>query len=313
MRAVQVSRFGGPEVLEPVELPTPVAGQGEVLVAVELIEVLFLDTQLRSGWGADFFPMRPPWVPGTGVAGQIVQVGDGVSARLVGERVIARTGDEGAYAELVAVPAVRAMGVPDGLDLSVAIAALHDGVLALDRLRWAKVGVGSRVLVTAAAGSLGHWFVPLAKAAGAKVTGAAGGERKVVAVRELGADIAVDYRKPDWDSHADGPFDVVFDGVGGDIGSTAFGLTVAGGMFAGHGSASGQFASAHETRGITMIGPETGLDDATSRRLTARGLELLADRSVRPQIGQRFPLERAAEAHAAMEARSVIGKTLLAV
>ncbi|HEY9294580.1 MAG TPA: zinc-binding dehydrogenase [Microlunatus sp.] len=313
MRAIEVSRFGGPEVLKQVELPTPVLGRGEVLIAVRLIEVLFLDTQLRSGWGAGFFPMRPPWVPGTGVAGEIVAVGGGVDARRVGERVVARTGDEGAYAEEVAVLAVEATRVPDGLDLAVAIAALHDGVLALDRLERAELGAGSRVLVTAAAGSLGHWFVPLAKAAGARVSGAAGGERKVAAVRRLGADVAVDYRLPDWGSRAGGPFDVVFDGAGGDIGTTAFGLIADGGMFAGHGAASGTFGSARHSRGIRTVGVDTQLDEATWRRLTAEGLELLARGAIQPQIGQQVPLERAGDAHAAMAARSVIGKTLLTV
>ena len=313
MRAIQISRYGDPDVLEAVQVPPPEPQQGEVLITVEFVEVLFLDTQLRTGWGEDFFPMRPPFVPGTGVAGRITLVGEGVAAERIGERVVARTGNAGGYAERVTVSADEATRVPDRLDLGVATAALHDGVLALDRLEWAGVGAGTRVLVTAAAGSLGHWFVPLAKAAGATVTGAAGGEAKVATVWGLGADIAVDYREPGWDSNAGGPFDVVFDGVGGSIGSTAFQLTVDGGKFAGHGAASGESASVQASRDISTIGPETGLDAVNWRRLTERGLELLADGSVQPRIGQRVPLERAAEAHAAIAGRSIIGKTLLTV
>lgn len=165
---------------------------------VAVVEVGFLDTRLRSGWGQEYFRMEPPWVPGAGVAGVIAVVGEGVSVARVGTSVATRTGSIGAYAEQVAVPDRQAVAVPAGLDPAVAVAALHDGPLALDRLQRAGLRPGSRVLVTAAAGSLGPWFVPLAKAAGAEVVGAAGGVAKVAAVRALGVDAAVDYLLPHW-------------------------------------------------------------------------------------------------------------------
>jgi NADPH2:quinone reductase len=311
MRAVQITRFGGPDALEAVEVAAPTLGADDVLIAVAVVEVLFLDTQLRAGWGKDFFPMRPPWVPGTGVAGTVLAAGERVGPGLVGAAVVARTGNEGAYAERVVVPAADASRVPDGVDLAAATAALHDGVLALDRLEASKLEPGSRVLVTAAAGSLGHWFVPLAKAAGAHVVAAAGGERKVAATKDLGADVAVDYRTDGWTAAAGGPFDVVFDGAGGDVGSAALALTADGGMFFGHGAASGGFAAGADDRDVTIVGVDRRLDDETWRRLTERGLALLADGIVRPVIGQRLPLERAAQAHAAMAERTVIGKTVL--
>lgn len=311
MRAVQISRFGGPEVLETVEVAEPSLNPDDVMIAVHVVEVLFLDTQLRTGWGQDFFPMRPPWVPGTGVAGTVVAAGDRAGSGLVGAAVIARTGNEGAYAERVAVPVADTYQVPPGLDLAVATAALHDGVLALDRLEAAKLGPGARVLVTAAAGSLGHWFVPMAKAAGAHVVAAAGGERKVAAAAELGADVALDYRQDGWAAAADGPFDVVFDGAGGAVGSAALALTADGGVFFGHGAASGTFTAGTGGRDVRLVGVERQLDDTTWRRLTARAVGLLTDGVVRPVIGERVPLERAGEAHAAMARREVIGKTVL--
>src|SRR5450755_2801379 len=188
MRTVQVTDFGGPEVLQIREVPDPRPGPGQVLIDVDVVEVLFLDTQLRAGWGREFFPMRPPWIPGTGVAGRIIAVGDGVDMALLGVPVVARTGSEGAYAERVAVPADEAFAIPDDLDPAVATSALHDAPLALDRLERAALGSESRVLVTASAGSLGQWFVPLATAAGSFVVGAAGGAAKVAAVAALGAD-----------------------------------------------------------------------------------------------------------------------------
>ncbi len=313
MRAVHITRFGGPEVLEPVELPDPLPHAGEVLIAVHVVEVLFLDTQLRTGWGTAWFPMRPPWVPGTGVAGTVAAVGAGIEPGRVGERVVARTGDQGAYAELVVVPAEDAVPVPDGLDLATATAALHDGVLALDRLGQARIEAGTSVLVTAAAGSLGHWFVPLAKASGAFVAGAAGGARKVAAVAALGAEPTVDYRRDDWVRWAGGPFDVVFDGAGGAVGTQALERTAPGGLFFGHGAASGDFGATRPRPDVTVVGVERRIGDEDWRRLVHRGLDLLARRAVRPAIGQEQPLERAAQAHAAMAERSVIGKTVLLV
>jgi len=180
---MQVIRFGDPDVLQPRNAPDPQPGLGEVLIAVEVVEVLFIDTQLRAGWGQDFFPMRPPWVPGTGVAGTIRAVGDVVDPQRVGTRVVARTGNEGGYAERVVVASDEAAQIPPGLDPAVATAALHDAVLALDRLERAGLDAASRVLVTAAAGSLGQWFVLLAKQAGAHLVGAAGGAEKTGAVR----------------------------------------------------------------------------------------------------------------------------------
>ncbi|HEX6524031.1 MAG TPA: zinc-binding dehydrogenase [Streptosporangiaceae bacterium] len=308
---MEITRYGGPEVLCARTAPDPSPGPGQVLIHVEYAEVLFIDTQLRAGWGQEFFPMRPPWVPGAGVSGTIRAVGDGVAAERIGARVIARTGSEGGYAELVVVASQDAVDIPGGLDGAIATAALHDGPLALDRLERAGLGVDSRVLVTAAAGSLGHWFVPLAKAAGARVTGAAGGPDKCLAVAGLGADLAVDYHRDDWTERADGPFDVVFDGAGGAIGHAAFTLTRDGGMFFAHGAAAGEFGATADERGIRVIGVDVQLDDAAWSRYTRAGLDLLAQGQVSPVVGQRIPLERAGEAHATIAARRVIGKSVL--
>lgn len=171
----------------------------------------------------------------------------------------------------------------------------------------------SRVLITAAAGSLGQWFVPLTKQAGAYVVGAVGGVAKADAVRALGAHQTLDYREPGWADAAEGPFDVVFDGAGGEIGRTALALTVDGGTFFGHGAASGEFVTVEAERGITMIGVDVQINDQTWRRHTRFGLDLLASGRVKPVIGQRVPLAQAAEAHEAMGRRTVIGKSVLIV
>ncbi|WP_201447204.1 zinc-binding dehydrogenase [Conexibacter woesei] len=303
------------------EAPSRAPGAGEVGIDVEIAEVLFLDTQLRAGWGKDYFPLKPPFVPGTGVGGTVAAVGDGVAPELAGRRVVARTGDAGGYTTHAVVAAEEAFVVPDGLGVQAAIAALHDAPTALSSLDHAGIRRGERVLVTAAAGALGMWLVPLAKAAGAHVVGAARGEGKLAAVRQLGADLALDYSHDAWTAAAreatgGAGFDVVFDGAGGASGRAAFDATARNGRFFSYGAASGDFAPITPEQAAEREIAVTGIfDNPLSpedwRRLTLRGLDELAAGRVTPIIGQTHPLERAADAHAAIEARSVIGKTLL--
>lgn len=320
MRVVHVTRFGGPEVLAVAEAPDPRTDPGQVLVDVSAIEVLFLDTQLRSGWGQDYFPFQPPYVPGTGVAGVVSAVGDGVDSGWIGRTVVARTGDSGAYAERVAVPVQDAFEVPIGVDGVAALAALHDGPTALSRIEKSDIERGEWVLVTAAAGSLGSWFMPLARAAGARVVAAARGETKLQRARELGADLVVDYSEQGWtgqvrETIGDRGVDVVFDGAGGTIGRDAFDITAAGGRFFAYGAASGDFAGIDpqtaNRRRISVIGVGDQLDLADWIRLTERALTDLAAGRVTSVVGQVVPFERAADAHAAIEARTVAGKTVL--
>jgi NADPH:quinone reductase len=320
MRVVEVTDFGGPEVLVPKDAEDPVADAGELVVDVEVVEVIFLDTQMRRGWARDFFPLRPPFVPGTGVAGTVGSVGAGVDRGWVGRRVVARTGDSGAYVERFAARLEDVFEVPDMVDLELAIAALHDGPTALSRLERADVRAGERVLVTAAAGSLGGWFLPLTKAAGAHVIAAARGKDKLVLASEHGADVLVDYSQPNWVTQVreatggDG-VDVVFDGVGGEVGRGAFEVTSPGGRFFAYGSASGSFADFRpdeaEQRQVSVVGIDDRVGPADLRRLTNRALALIADGSIRPVIGQTFPFEEAAAAHSLIEDRKAVGKTLL--
>ena len=287
---------------------------------VEVVEVIFLDTQMRRGWARDYFPLRPPFVPGTGVAGTVASVGAGVEPGWVGRRVVARTGDSGAYVERFAAPLENVFEVPDALGLESAVAALHDGPTALSRLERADIRAGERVLVTAAAGSLGGWFVPLAKAAGAQVIAAARGKDKLVLASEHGADVLVDYSQPSWvaqvrEATGGAGVEVVFDGVGGEIGRSAFEVTSPGGRFFAYGSASGSFADFRpdeaEQRQVSVVGIDDRVGPADLRRLTERALALIADGSIRPVIGQTFPFEEAAAAHTLIEDRKAVGKTLL--
>jgi NADPH2:quinone reductase len=324
MRAIQVERFGGPEVLVAADLPDPVAGPGQVVVGVSVADVGFVETQIRAGGFGEHFAVTLPYVPGHGVTGQVISVGEGVDADRLGRRVAGYIGDQGGrggYAERVALPADELVPVPDGLGLREAAALLHDGVTALRVMEVTGVRAREHVLVTAAGGGMGILLVQLAHAAGARVVAAARGKRKLDLVREQGADVVVDYSEPGWTSvvreATEGAgADVVFDGAGGEIGQAAFAVTAHGGRFSAHGAPSGGFAildpAERERRGVTVRGIEhLQLAPDDMRRMLARALSEAAAGRMRPVIGQTFPLERAADAHTAIEARAVVGRTLL--
>jgi NADPH2:quinone reductase len=317
VRAVWLRRFGPPAVLAVEETPEPGVDRGRVLVDVAYANVTFVETQVRAGSGP--FPVDLPVIPGNGVGGTVAAVGAGVDPALVGRRVVTATGGSGGYAERVAVPADWLVPVPEGVPLDDAVALMADGRTALLLLGTAAVRPGDRVLVEAAAGGVGTLLVQLARSAGARVVAVAGGARKVEVARGLGAEVAVDYRRPEWPDEvrsATGAVDVVFDGVGGDVARKAFELLDPGGRMVSFGMASGAWAQVDDgeaaRRGVTVVRP-AGASPERLRELTAEALGLAAAGRLRPVIGQRFPLERAADAHAAIETRATVGKTLLEV
>jgi NADPH:quinone reductase len=318
VRAILLSAFGPPDALVVTDLPAPVPGPGQALIEVEFASITFVETQVRAGK-----PPNPamlpslPMVPGNGVGGRVVAVGPGGDQALLGTLVVSTTGGSGGYAEQVAVDAAGLIGLPDGLGLAEAVALLADGRTALALVRTAAPRAGETVLVEAAAGGVGSLLVQLARTVGARVVAAAGGSRKLALAAELGAHVTVDYNLADWAERVrQETIDLVFDGVGGTIGRTAFDLVRRGGRFSAFGLASGAFtqippAEAAE-RNISVIrgGP---LSPHDMLELTRAALAEGAAGRLRPVIGQTFPLERAAEAHAAIEARATIGKTLLKV
>lgn len=320
VRAVVMEEFGAPEVLALREVPNPTLGPDDVLVEVEFVSVTFVETQIRRG-EAPHPSMLPtlPAIPGNGVGGAIVTVGRSIDRGLVGARVVSSTGGAGGYAELASVPAAGVIPVPDGLAMSDAVALLADGRTAVRLLDQVGIRPGERVLVEAAAGGVGSLLVQLAKRAGATVIAAAGGARKLELACALGADVAVDYRRPSWTSEVGAAIspagvDVVFDGVGGTIAGEAFELLARGGRLSTFGMASGSFAAISEReltdRDVTRV-PRAVAEADELARLSARALSLAAAGQLRPVVGQQVPLGNAAEAHHAIEARTTIGKTLL--
>jgi NADPH2:quinone reductase len=289
-----------------------------VLVQVAFAGITFVDTQIRQG-----HPPNPAMIPelpavlGTGVGGVVAAVGAGVDPALIGLRVVTHTGGRGGYAEVCAVPAGAIIAIPDSLMVDEAVALLADGRTALALTDAAAPVAGETVLVEAAAGGVGSLLLQLLAQADTRVVALAGGPRKLRVAAELGAEIGIDYRRPDWAAAVVdrvGSVDLVFDGVGGRIGSEAFRLLAASGRYVPFGMASGRSAgiSADVRPDVARVSLGKITPDQ-SAHLTRRALDLAAAGRLRPVIGQRLPLERVSDAHAAIEARTTIGKTLLVV
>ncbi len=233
-RVIEVREFGPPEVLTPASRPAPAAGPGQVVIATAAADVLHIDTAIRSGRAAQWFDVRPPYVPGNGVAGTIASAGPGVDPGLLGQRVVAHTGQaggSGGYAEQALVSVDRVVPVPDEVSLADAAAVLNDGATALGLMAGTGVGPGEWVLILGAAGGLGLLLTQLARAAGGHVVAAlrvtgpqltgpqlagpqltgppAGpqltgpptgslGQEKAARVRDAGAEAVADYADPGW-------------------------------------------------------------------------------------------------------------------
>lgn len=311
-RAVVLRAFGPPERLVAERREAPAPAPGQVVVDVQFASVTFVETQLRSGRPPH--PHMAPALPavlGNGVGGVVAATGEGVDDALRGRRVVTTTGGTGGYAERVAVGASLPIEVPAKLYLQDAVALLADGRTALSLFEAATVRPGEVVLVEAAAGGVGGLLVQLARNAGARVIAAAGGEPKLEHARELGAESTVDYTRAGW-AQAVGPVDIVFDGVGGAIAAAAYGLLRPGGRFIAYGMASGAFMAINgDERPDVSVVRGVPLTPERMRELSAVALAEAAAGRLAPTVGQTFALDRAADAHAAIEARATIGKTLL--
>ncbi|HVU13206.1 MAG TPA: zinc-binding dehydrogenase [Phototrophicaceae bacterium] len=322
MRIIRIHQFGSPDVLKVEEAEAPHAETGQVVIAVEAVGVAFGDVIVRSGK----FPVPLPHRPGFEVGGRVIEIGASVDATLLGQAVVAQTNhNQGGYAEQAVADVASLTLVPDGLSVQQAVAVYLQGKTAVHLTKAMNVKAGESALVTAAAGSLGSLLVQLVKSAGAGIViGAARGQRKLDFIRQLGADAAVDYSASDWPEQVRKLTDgagvaVALDAVGGTIALQAFQALANGrGRLGVYGFASGAYATFDTgeltRRGLTLLGPlgiAFARPEADQRADAAFALSEAAAGRLKVTIGQTYPLERAADAHAALETRQTIGKVLL--
>ncbi|MFJ5989520.1 quinone oxidoreductase family protein [Lentzea sp. NPDC092896] len=309
-KAVVVRSAGGPEVLEYADVPSPVAGDGELLVKVAAAGVNYIDTYQRSGQYA--IPL--PTALGLEGAGEVVVSNSPDFA--AGDKV-AWMGVLGSYAEEVVVPAASAVRVPDGLDVELAAASLLQGITAHYLIHSTYVvKEGDRVLVHAAAGGVGLLLTQWVKAKGATVVATVSTDEKEALCREAGADQVLRYG--DFASQIE-KVDVVYDGVGADTFDQSLASLKPRGMLALFGASSGPVPPVDPQRlnaagSVYLTRPSTGsylLDRAELDWRAADLFEAIASGTLNVRIGGRYKLEEAAQAHTDLQSRKTTGKLLL--
>jgi NADPH2:quinone reductase len=323
VRAALCRATGPPEVVAVEDVDPPALGAGEVRVAVHAAAVNFPDVLIVAGTYQ--IPVPPPFVPGSELAGVVVEVGAGVTAIGVGDRVFG-SGLVGAFAEEAVVPAASLTRVPDGVELAVAAAFGVAHRTAYHVLRSvAQLREGEELVVLGAGGGVGLAAVQLGTLLGATVTAVASSEEKLAAASAFGATRTVDHRGGDLRAALRTALpegaDVVVDPVGGDLAEPALRSLRWGGRFVTVGYASGTIPRIPLNlvllKGIAVLGFEF-LGFATNRpdelaRDEAELLDHLAAGRAFPLLGARFPLDDAAAALRYVADGRAVGKVLLDV
>jgi len=319
--AIVIDGVGGPEVLRFGEVPVGEPGPGEVRVRQSAMGVNFIDVYHRTGL---YKAPRLPFVPGMEGAGVIEAVGDGVTDARVGQRV-AYTGVLGAYADQRLVPASMVVPLPADIPDEIAAACMMRGLTAEFLLRRTlPLQAGDSILFHAAAGGVGLIACQWARHLGLRLIGTAGGAEKCQRARAAGAAEVIDYLAEDFVARVKELTNgqgvkAVFDGVGKDTFDKSLNCLRPFGMMVAFGQSSGPVAPLDvltlSAKGSLYLTRPTVMTHAADR---ARYLDMAAELftvvrsgAVKIEIGQRFALRDAADAHRALEGRRTVGSTIL--
>ncbi len=320
MKAIRISKFGGPEALSHEDIPTPEPAAGQVRVKIEAAGVNYTDIYQRSGQ----YPGQLPATLGQEAAGIVDAVGAGVTEFQVGQRV-AHTSQPGSYAEFAVVPASVLVPIPDGVDTRTAAAVMLQGMtahyLAMSTYPLKK---GETALIHAAAGGVGQLLVQIAKRQGARVIGTVSTEEKARLAREAGADEIIFYTQTDFAqetrrlTNGTGA-DVVYDSVGKTTFEGSLNSLRPRGYLVLFGQSSGAVPPMDpqilNRKGSLFLTRPTLVNYIASREeLLWRSDDLfkwIKDGDLKVRIDTTFPLSAAADAHRYMEGRQTRGKVLL--
>lgn len=340
MKAIQVTRYGPPEVLALRELPEPMPAPGQVVVRVHAAGINFADILMRLG----LYPgtPKPPFVPGFEVAGTIESLGDGVGPEFsAGQRMVVSTFPGGGYGEKVAVPAQRALPLPAAMSFEDAAALPVNYLTAYQALTFmAHLGAGERVLIHAAAGGVGLAAIQLAKLAGAEIFGTASASKHEF-LRQQGLHHPIDYHTQDFEAEVlrltrgEG-VDVILDAVGAESYRKGYRLLRPGGRLLCYGLSAAVTGPGRSLRALVawwrspsfnaldligknraVIGVHLGemgrAQPARVRSWLEELFRLYTAGKIKPHVGKTFPLAEAAAAHHYIHSRQNIGKVLLLV
>jgi NADPH2:quinone reductase len=322
MKALLCTRYGPADLLEYRDVPTPVAGPGEVVVGVRAASVNFPDVLIIE----NKYQFKPqlPFTPGSELAGVVTQVGAGVTTVGVGDRVMAFT-TYGAFAEEVALDARRVLPIPAGMEFESAAALLLTYGTMDHALRdRGQLAAGETVLVLGASGGIGIAAIEIAKALNARVIAAASSGDKLAVCRAHGADEVIDYATEDLRERikaltAGRGVDVIVDPVGGPYTEPALRSIAWRGRLLVIGFAAGEIPrialNLTLLKGCAIVGVFWG--DFLRREPDAFAASVAqigrwhAEGKLRPHISATFPLARAAEAIKLMAARQAVGKIIV--
>lgn len=328
MRAIRIEQYGGPEVLRRVDTDIPSPERGEVLVHVACAGVNFMDIHTRQGKyrNSITYPVRAPCTLGMEGAGEVVSTASEVTTFKTGDRV-AWCISWGAYAEYAVVPAHRLARIPPAISYELAAAAIFQGSTAHYLIEdVAQLRPGSTCLVHAASGAIGQMLVQLAKRRGALVFATASNASKAAIARKHGADRVMLYENGAFadevraatDGHG---VDVVFDAIGRATLRDSLRAARIRGLVVNYGSVSGSLKDLDpyelgEAGSLFLTRPRLAdylADAATVQRRADEIFAALADGSLRVEIAGRYTLDEVEIAHAALEERRQVGKSILLV
>lgn len=306
MKAIQYHAFGGSEVIEVVEIPSPEITQGnEVLIKVKAASVNPLDMKIRQGFMQKMRPVELPFTPGLDAAGVVEAIGANVTSVKVGDEVIAATMGK-AYAEYVVANENLVAKKPNNISFEEATSlAVNIGTAETILFTEGKLAAGQKVLIQGAAGAVGLTMVQMAKERGLYVIATASG-KGVDLVKSLGADEVIDYKTQDVAALVQ-DVDVVADCAGGEAQLALYGVLKSGGKLltiAGFPSAELAAKYGVDARFISS--------DLSAKSL-ANGLALVAAGQLKPFVTKTYNLEEAAAAQDFVSAGGVNGKVVLKV
>ncbi len=320
MKAIVVSQTGGPEVLEFKDFPKPEPKPSEALVEIKAIGVNFIDVYFREGR----YPSKLPFIVGQEAAGTVSAVGAEVKAVKPGDR-IAYTGLQGSYAEFAAVAADRLVKIPDSVSFEQAAALMLQGMTAHYLVKSCyPLKSGESALIHAAAGGVGQLLVQMAKMIGAEVIATAGTDEKVEIAKARGADHVINYSKQDFVAETKRltggkGLHVVYDGVGKTTFEGGLDLLRPRGYMVLFGGASGavppfDLIKLSQKGSLFITRPTLGHYIATREELEWRARDVMdwvGSGKLKLDIGQKYKLSDASQAHRDLEARKTTGKVLL--
>lgn len=320
-KAIQITKTGGPEVMEYVDVEVGAPGPGEVRLRQAACGLNFIDVYFRTG----LYPQPLPGGLGQEGAGTIEAVGEGVTDFAVGDRVAYGSGPNGAYAEVRLIPAKCLVKLPDAIDMETAAAMMLQGMTVQYLLRQTyAVKAGETILFHAAAGGIGTIASQWARALGVKMIGTVGSDEKIALAKANGCEHVINYNKENFvervkEITGGKGVPVVYDSIGKDTFKDSLDCLSPRGLMVSFGNASGAvppFALTElVSRGSLYITRPT-LGSYTSTRAsldsTAQDLfDVVANGDVKIQINQRYALKDVAKAHADLEGRKTTGSTIL--